>query len=73
MYKTVTVWILSDGKKLGFQTDPEGYYHWLRLEGEGDGDVSFHFDAGGLRQFIEALEGLEKDMIKAKEEVVNNG
>ena len=65
MYKTATVWIESKGKKLEFQTDQGGAYHWIRVDNEeGGGNISFHFGADGLRQFIEALEGLEKGIIQ---------
>ncbi len=81
MYKTVTVWIESKGKKLEFQSDEGGAFHWISVDNEASGgNVSFHFDADGLRQFIFALEGLERSMKEgaekideAKEEVVNNG
>ena len=71
MYKTVTVWIESNEKKLEFQTDQGGAYHWIRVDNEeGGGNVSFHFNADGLRQFIEALEGLESSMEARKKEEV---
>lgn len=66
MYKTVTVWIESKGKKLEFTKGD----CWLKVDdGKYDGDLSLHFDADGLRQFIEALEELERGVMGAKKEV----
>ena len=70
MYKTVTIWIESKGKKLKLQSTFISNDPWLRFEGGTTGDVSFHFDADGLRQFVEALEGLERRVIEAKKEEV---
>ncbi|KKN19981.1 hypothetical protein LCGC14_0940340 [marine sediment metagenome] len=72
MYKTMSVWIEGErnGEKLMLQSSFIKDDPWLRIEGHSSGDVSFHFDADGLRQFVEALEGLEKDILKAKKEEV---
>lgn len=67
MYKTVTLWILGKEEKLKFQADCEGREPWIRIDdGNLRGDVSIHFDADGLRQFIFALEGLERKMKEAE-------
>lgn len=74
MYKTGTIWIMSKDGKLEFKSgNMKDGKAWISVnDNSSSGEVSFHFDADGLAQFIDALEILKKDMIEAKNKEVDN-